>query len=255
MDRPRTLTLYDQEMRQDPPIGPGESVERNATFVRVVGPRGWIAYSHLAPGEAAACVEREADTIRRRGVPVEWKLYDYDLPPDLATLLAENGFVADPPETLMAIDLHDPLDVGRRPDRVTVEQITDPAELQEAGRVSEVAFGVGHGWEVSDYLPLLGTPELAIFLARVDGTAASAGRLDLPSGRSFASLWGGGTTPEFRGLGVYRALVAARAEAARARGFRYLTVDALETSRPILERVGFQPLSRVVGWVLTPGPR
>jgi GNAT superfamily N-acetyltransferase len=255
MDRSKTLARYDHEMRQDPPIGPDESVERSPELVRVVGPRGWIAYSHLTPETAAACVEREADTIRRRGVPVEWKLYEHDGPPSLAALLAENGFVPDPPETLMAVDLNDRLDFGRPPDRVTVELIVDPAGLEEAGRVSKVAFGPGDGWDVSEYLLRLGSPELAIFLARVDGVPAAAGRLDLPIGRSFASLWGGGTTPQFRGRGVYRALVAARAEVARSRGFQYLTVDALETSRPILERVGFQPLSRVVGWVLTPGAR
>ncbi|HZZ34676.1 MAG TPA: GNAT family N-acetyltransferase, partial [Caulobacteraceae bacterium] len=80
----------------------------------------------------------------------------------------------------------------------------------------------------------------------------AAGRLEMIPGSAFAGLYGGGTAPEQRGRGVYRALVAARAAEARARGYRYLTVDARETSRPILERLGFQRLATVRGWMLRP---
>ncbi|MYR23936.1 GNAT family N-acetyltransferase, partial [Streptomyces sp. SID6137] len=45
------------------------------------------------------------------------------------------------------------------------------------------------------------------------------------------------------GRGLYRALVAHRARIAAARGCRYLQVDASPMSRPILERLGFLPLS------------
>ncbi len=42
---------------------------------------------------------------------------------------------------------------------------------------------------------------------------------------------------------MFRAVVAYRARLAAARGFRYLQVDALPTSRPILERLGFVELA------------
>lgn len=54
---------------------------------------------------------------------------------------------------------------------------------------------------------------------------------------------GGGTLPEYRGRGVFRALVSHRAVLARDRGFRYLQVDALPASRPILERMGFHAMA------------
>ena len=69
-------------------------------------------------------------------------------------------------------------------------------------------------------------------------------------GRAFAGLYGGSTVPEYQGRGVYRALVAARAAEARRWGHRYLTVDARESSRPILQRLGFQPLTSISDWVL-----
>lgn len=67
---------------------------------------------------------------------------------------------------------------------------------------------------------------------------------------AFAGLYSGGTIPEYRSRGAYRALVAARAAVARRRGYRFLIVDARETSRPILQRLGFEPLATVRGWTL-----
>ncbi|MDF3147385.1 GNAT family N-acetyltransferase, partial [Streptomyces sp. T21Q-yed] len=55
-----------------------------------------------------------------------------------------------------------------------------------------------------------------------------------------------------RGRGIYRALVAHRARAAVDRGYRYLQVDAMSTSRPILERLGFEPLTTTTPYVYTP---
>ena len=63
---------------------------------------------------------------------------------------------------------------------------------------------------------------------------------------------GGGTLPGWRGRGIYRALVAYRAQLAVARGYRYLQVDALPASRPILERLGFTCLAHTTPYVWDP---
>ena len=49
-------------------------------------------------------------------------------------------------------------------------------------------------------------------------TPISAGRVEFHHGTDFASLWGGGTLPAWRGRGVFRSLVAHRAALAAARG-------------------------------------
>ncbi|MCI4327539.1 MAG: GNAT family N-acetyltransferase [Thermoplasmata archaeon] len=251
--REEILAEFDATMRRDPSVDPGERVERVGSIVRVVGTRAWIAYSGLSETEAPAAVRAEVERAHAEGIELEWKLFAHDSPRTLALLLEENGFAPDPPETLMVLDLRASPEFGPPARDLVVERVSDPAGLERACDVSRKAFPSGQGWDLDEYLLRLGTPTFEVFAARVGNETVSAGRLELPVGRAFASLWGGGTAPEFRGRGIYRALVAARVALARARGYRYVTVDALATSRPILERVGFQPLVGVVGWVRGPG--
>ena len=65
-----------------------------------------------------------------------------------------------------------------------------------------------------------------------DGTVVCAAWVDFHDGTDFASLWGGSTLTEYRGRGIYKALVARRADEAAERGFRFLQVDASPDSRP-----------------------
>jgi GNAT superfamily N-acetyltransferase len=71
----------------------------------------------------------------------------------------------------------------------------------------------------------------------------SSARTEFVAGTDFAGLWGGGTLPQWRRKGIYRALVRYRAELAAGRGYKHLTVDASDQSRPILERIGFECLA------------
>jgi hypothetical protein len=91
------------------------------------------------------------------------------------------------------------------------------------------------------------------YLAREDGRAVSVGRLETHPDSEFAGLYGGGTLATHRGRGFYRAMVAARARDAIQLGARYLSVDALPTSRPILERLGFVHVTD--SWPCTWTPR
>ena len=89
----------------------------------------------------------------------------------------------------------------------------------------------------------------------VDGQPVSGGRVDFEDGVEFAGLFGGITLPEYRGRGLYRATVAKRAELARERDYRWLYSDALPTSRPILEQLGFFPLTTTTPFVIPAAAR
>jgi GNAT superfamily N-acetyltransferase len=80
-------------------------------------------------------------------------------------------------------------------------------------------------------------------VAYVQNVAAACAWIRFPPGSPFASLWGGATLPELRNRGLYTALLAARVQEARARGWRYLTIDAGHMSRPIVEKRGFRLLT------------
>jgi ribosomal protein S18 acetylase RimI-like enzyme len=77
----------------------------------------------------------------------------------------------------------------------------------------------------------------------VDGEIVCTGRLSPVEGTEFAGIWGGATREDHRRRGIYRALTAARAKSAVARGVRYINSDSTEYSRPILERSGFLRVS------------
>ncbi len=84
---------------------------------------------------------------------------------------------------------------------------------------------------------------VAAVVAWAGDTPISAGRVEFHPGTEFAGIWGGGTLPAWRRRGVFRALVAHRAQSAAQRGFHYLQVDASPDSRPILQKLGFVALT------------
>ena len=69
-------------------------------------------------------------------------------------------------------------------------------------------------------------------------------------GTRVAGLWGGSTLAAYRGRGIYRALVAARAQRALDLGYSFLQVDASDDSRPILERLGLQVIGGTQPYVI-----
>jgi GNAT superfamily N-acetyltransferase len=85
-----------------------------------------------------------------------------------------------------------------------------------------------------------------------DQEPVSTSRVEFVPGADFAGLWGAGTLPQWRGRGLYRALVARRAQLAVGRGYRFVQVNALPTSEPILERVGFVRLAGNTPYLWTP---
>ncbi|HET7265247.1 MAG TPA: GNAT family N-acetyltransferase [bacterium] len=188
---------------------------------------------------------------------VEWKVYGHDRPADLGARLAAAGFESDEPETLMVFDLRGGLpDVpndGTIARGIDVRRVTDAPGLADLTEAARAAFGRDPAWRaerMKQYERQLADPAVSFYVVHAAGRPVASARVDFPRGRSFAGLWGGGTVPTYRGRGIYRALVRVRAEEARRRGYRYLRVDARETSRPILDRLGFMPLARIVEWRL-----
>lgn len=243
------LDLYDRQMRIDPPGTGVKIIHRDELTVCLPTARtlfgGWILYSHLATETADEVIRDQVQAMIASGKRWEWKTYDHDTPPDLKQRLLAYGFEAEEPEALLALDLFQAPERLWAPIASGVRRITQPEGIDDVMQVHDAVWG-----EPNDDLAqelrrdLAETPhELSVYAVYDQGQPVSAAWIRFHEGRDFADLWGGSTLKEQRGRGHYSALVAVRAQEARSRGFRFLTIDASAMSRPILEKTGFRFLT------------
>jgi GNAT superfamily N-acetyltransferase len=255
MDEAAVLALFDREMREGArPDGPGSQVERAGAVVRHVGPaHGWngVVRSALGDADADAAIAEQIAYFTGIGREFEWKLYGHDLPADLGQRLVAAGFTSGPAETLMVAEVAG-LTLGTEPpEGVRIVRVTDRAGVGLMADAHAKAFDTDAS-RFHRYLldRLTAAPDSVVAVVALAGDEpVSAARMELVPGTSFAGLWGGGTVRHWRGRGVYRALVAHRARIAADLGYRYLQVDASGLSRPILERLGFTPLTTTTPYV------
>jgi GNAT superfamily N-acetyltransferase len=257
MDHRAVLTAFDEQMRRRArPSVSGGSFELADNVLRVVGPNpgDWtgIEWSDLDESTADRVIAAQLEYFAGLGREFEWKYYSHDHPADLAERLARAGLTPDEPEALMIADIADVPMTNEPPAGVEVAEVADAAGVEALVRVHEEVFGGDYSALGQRVLEHLGDGSVTGVLAMAGGKAVSGSRIDFHPGTEFASLWGGGTLAEWRGKGIYSALVGYRARLASARSFRYLRVDALPTSRPILERHGFAQLSTTVPYLFTP---
>ena len=232
MDPAEILDRFDAEIRADPPTEVGVERAWADGVLRTTGAYNYIGWWDFPPAEVGAAVAREAAFFREKGV--QWKVYSHDGPPGLVQALQRNGFEEEEVETFLVFDMAAAMPDLAPPAGIEVRQVRDRAGVADLLTVAEAAFGKSEPSRLETFTARLSDPTLALFVAYDHGVPVSSGRIELAPGRAFAGLYGGGTVPGHQGRGVYRALVAARAIEARRRGHRYLTVDARETSRPIL---------------------
>ncbi len=208
---------------------------------QVAGEEGTIIYSRLDAATADRTIRAQIEWFSARGQSFEWKAYDYDAPPDLVARLAAQGFVIEESEAVMVLDLAQvPAFLLQSPAHA-VRRITTPNEVRHVRAIEEAVWGDGFQWlEASLSSALQNRPDqLSIYVAYAGEVAASAGWITYRPGSRFASLWGGSTRSEYRGQGLYTALLAARIQETLQRDVDYLTVDASAMSQPILEKFGF----------------
>ncbi|WP_328498289.1 GNAT family N-acetyltransferase [Streptomyces sp. NBC_00414] len=255
MDHEAVLALFDRDMREGArPFGPDSVVERVGGVVRHVGSeQGWngVLWSDLTESDADAAIAEQTRHFAGLGREFEWKLYGHDRPHDLGQRLLAAGFTPEPAETLMIIEAAE-LDLDAEPPAgVELRPVTDAAGVDLVVDVHEQAFGTsGAGLRHQLLAQLDDAPDtVVVIVALADGVPVSSARMELIPGTRFAGLWGGGTVEAWRGRGIYRAMVAHRARIAVDRGYPYLQVDASDQSRPILQRLGFAPLTTTVPYV------
>lgn len=245
MDHAEILSALDLERRTL--VRRGEVLEATRTVVRVRGEdRSWhaVSWSSLTEQDADAAIEAEVEHHRRLGVSFEWKVYGHDASRDMVERLSRRGFEVGPCEAVMVYDLS----AGLPPALAASGwsgRITRRRSLNSDGsprRSSTRTTRLQPGSFSTRSIPVRSSTGAMSLTPRTKRPLASAGSTPTP-GAAFGGLYGGGTLAAYRGKGVYRAMVAARAIDAAASGARYLIVDALPTSRPILAGLGFDRVS------------
>jgi ribosomal protein S18 acetylase RimI-like enzyme len=210
---------------------------------------GWseISWTGLDETSAVDTIEAQIRFYRERGLSFVWRVHDYDEPDDLGTKLIQAGFALSGHSAVMVVEAASLTESPILPSGVEVVQVVDEAGVDLLIATHEAVFGHNHqDLRRSLIARRKSAPqETEMFIVTAGGSPVSAARIEFLPDRDFAALWGGGTLPEWRGRGIYRALVSVRAQRAQARGFKYLFVLASDQSRPILGRLGFEVISEV----------
>lgn len=254
------LKAYDAQLREEAEVASATSHDRSGPLWRAkFGERGFVTYRDLGGLVGTALDDLIAQTIEHFAsddsvASFEWKTRGHDAPADLAERLTAHGLQAEERETVMlgeaaslVMDVPLPQEVHLR----RIDNQPDPVpDLIRAAAANGRAFG--SPFSVGEFLQRLETPDLTeIWVAEANGEVVCTGRLELVPGTEFAGLWGGGTVPEWRGQGLYRALTAERAKSALSRGVRFLHSDSTEFSRPILRRSGLVAITTTTPFTWT----
>ncbi|MCR6031538.1 GNAT family N-acetyltransferase [Nocardioides sp. zg-579] len=260
------LAAYDSQLRLEAEMVGALSWHRHGPLVRgVLEHGGFVSYRELGVdgddldrliAETVAWYRDETDVAS-----FEWKTRGHDRPADLPERLVAHGFVPDPAETVMmgrADLLARPLDL---PAGITLRRAGEGGDLLDdvarASRLQTDVFGRDAGPDARLLAARLAAEpdRTGLWLAEdAAGMVVCAGRLEVVPGTDVAGLWGGATSAAWRGRGIYRAVVAARAQAALALGVVHLHSDCTEMSRPILERSGLVAVTTTTPYLCSLAP-
>ena len=256
------LSAYDAQLRGhvNDRLPDSVRVERDGPLVRTLrfGNRGFVEYRDVAGldgEELETLIARQVQVFAARGEPFEWKLHGHDRPADLPDRLRAAGLAPEETETIVIGRVEVIAGEPSLPDGVVIHELREPGDFARLVQLDDSMSHEDHSWIDSLADERAADPQgLSILVAEAGGRTVCDGWVRFPSDTEFATFWGGFTLPAWRRRGIYRALVAQRAKLAAERGRRYIEVDASDDSRPILERLGFIPVTTTTPYVWSPGP-
>lgn len=260
MDDAALLALYDEQVRGSMRyrVPSTWTVDLDGPLVRCVTPREGFAMltagaDALTDEELVALVDRTFEAFERHGTGFEWKTFDHDRP-DLPSLLTGRGARPEPHEALVLGETRLLAAEPVLPEGLSMRQVTARPDLERIAAMESTVWGEDWSWLADDLEErLVGDDPIEVLVVEDGDTVVSAAWLVPLAGTEVAGLWGGSTLAAYRGRGIYRALVAARATSALARGCTVLQVDASDDSRPILERLGLRTVGGTTPYVVA-GP-
>jgi GNAT superfamily N-acetyltransferase len=260
-DAKHLLTAYDTQLRGRVPdrLPAGETLEHDGPLLRFSGGPGggWVLYRDLGGIEGAALDEliaRQIEVFAERGDRFEWKYHGHDLPADLPERLLAAGFVPEPTETIVIAPIAAVAGEPQLPEGVSLREVTDRADFERIAAMETRVWGEENNWlpDMLESERAVDPNALTIVVAEAGDTVVCAAWIRYEGDTEFGTLWGGATLQEWRRRGIYRATVTYRANLAARRGYRYLETDASDDSNPILQRLGFVPVTTTTPYIWSP---
>jgi GNAT superfamily N-acetyltransferase len=255
IDSIRALFEHHERIHAAFPLARREHVPPVVRYIQRQDRLSFILHSDLAGHDADAIIAREADYFDRLGVEVEWKVFDHDTPADLVSRLVAHGFAAEEAQFQMVLPLADMPAPLAAPLTHDVRRLAQDAEFDSFMRdidaimrdvwQEDMSWLYDHLRSQYEYNPAW----ISLYVAYVNGVPASTAWANYPENSPFASLYGGSTREAYRSAGLYTALVAVRAQEAKARGYDYLSVDCSPMSRAVLQKLGFLQIGTMVACV------
>ncbi|MEV4636216.1 GNAT family N-acetyltransferase [Actinoplanes sp. NPDC049548] len=259
VDTDALLAAYDAQMRVPTGAVPtGMTYEYDGPLLRIVGGHvGRIRAPRdagVTSAELDRLIARQRDYFRARGQGVEWKVRSHDLPVELPERLVAAGFVAGDPATVLLGFAEEVAADPVLPDGVVLRRISSAEDLRRLADQQSEALGQDCSWVAADLAARVSADpdQITILAAEAGDRFVCIALVEYCPGTDFVALLGGATLPDWRGRGLYRAMIAARAREAVARGFRLLHVDASSASAPILRGCGFHEIAISTHYQWTP---
>lgn len=256
------LRLFDPDPRPDP-CEPETEIVRTADRLTRHRPSQtgspwwsaveWVRWNERDVDRGIAEVTRYFST---RAPRFTWSVRPDSTPGDLAERLLSRGFQLEAHTQMLVATL--PITGLRTSAELVIKDVSDEPGLRDSIAVDHPDWDeTRRAIVLAERLRQLSCPERQRFgaVAYLEGRPIAAARWRFDDRAPVIHLSGAQTLPEYRSHGAYSTLVAYRDRLATARGCRWATVFANEsTSAPILMKRGFRSVGRA-SFYLSPESR
>jgi len=208
----------------------------------------YISYFNFEENRADSIVKAQLEYFNQRNLSFEWKTYSTDTPANIGSVLLANGFKQQETETFMVLELSKTM--NKPLDESLIQEVHDRKGIRDAMKVEEQVWGdnfdclYAYLVKLKEHSP----DSVSIYVISVNGKPVTSAWLIFNGNSPFASIWGGSTLKEFRGRGYYSLLLNKRINEAKARGVKYLIIDASDMSKPIVSKRGFKIIATTTAY-------
>lgn len=198
-------------------------------------------------------IESEVAYFTNINQPFEWKVYGTDMPKDIGEKLLAKGFIAEETESLLVCDIRNYQVNLTTPDGVECKKATSKQMFREYFDIQSTEFPLDIDEQVNQHwTEYKNDKNCSIYVVYLQDKPVASARINFTPDSIFAGIWAGTTLKEHRGKGYYQILLNYRIDEAKQRGRQYMAIDALPTSRPIVEKHGFEFITSITPYIYRP---